>query len=131
MKPTGYTDAMANANPLNWKLKLMAEIAPGEHVEVEVGSWERPVEVSLATLGLSLEEGKKILAEIQHQMVTTQMEQRAQADRRCANCGRSRRNQGCYRSTFHSAYGQSARTGATRLAVPPLRPPSRRSSVHA
>jgi len=106
MKPTGYTDAMANANPLNWKLKLMAEIAPGEHVEVDVGSWERPVEVSLATLGLSLEEGKKILAEIQHQMVTTQMEQRAQADRRCADCGRSRRNKGCYRSTFHSAYGK-------------------------
>jgi hypothetical protein len=53
MKPTGYTDAMANANPLNWKLKLMAEIAPGEHVEVDVGSWERPVEVSLATLASS------------------------------------------------------------------------------
>jgi hypothetical protein len=29
---------MANANPLNWKLKLIAEIAPGEHVEVDVGS---------------------------------------------------------------------------------------------
>jgi hypothetical protein len=32
----GYTDTMANAHPLNWKLKLMAEIAPGEHVEIDV-----------------------------------------------------------------------------------------------
>src|SRR5262249_11349288 len=96
-----YTDAMANAHPLNWKLKLMAEIAPGEHVEIDVATWERPQEVSLATLGWSLEEGKKILAEIQRQMVTTQMEQRAQADRCCANCGRSLRNKGHYRSTFH------------------------------
>ena len=26
--PAGYTDAMANAHPLNWKLKVIAEIAP-------------------------------------------------------------------------------------------------------
>ena len=71
--PPGYTDAMANAHPLNWKLKLIAEIAPGEHVEIDVAAWERPQEVSLATLGLSLEEGKEILAEVQRRMVTTQM----------------------------------------------------------
>ena len=35
-------------SPLNWKLKLIAEIAPGEHVEIDVATWERPQEVSLA-----------------------------------------------------------------------------------
>ena len=98
----------------------MAEIAPGEHVEIDVAAWERPQEVSLATLGLSLAEGKKILAEIQRQMVTTQMEQRAQADRCCANCGRSLRNKGHYRSTFHSTYGNvpvGARRGFLRLST--------------
>ena len=36
---------------------MVAEIAPGEHVEIDVAAWERPQEVSLATLGLSLKEG--------------------------------------------------------------------------
>ena len=126
---SGYTDAIANANSLTWKLKLMAEIAPGEHVEIDVATWERTQEVSLATLGLSLEEGKKILAEIQRQMVATQMAQRAQAERCCANCGRSLRNKGHHRSTFHSTYGNVP--VRIRRVLPPLRALARRSPIHA
>ena len=122
---------MANANSLIWKLKLMAEIAPGEHVEIDVAAWERTQEVSLATLGLSLEEGKKILAEIQRQMVATQMAQRAQAERCCANCGRSLRKQGTPSVDVPFDLRKCARAGPPRPTVPPLRALARRSPIHA
>jgi hypothetical protein len=80
---------------------------------------------------LSLEEGKKILAEIQRQMVTTQMEQRAPADRCCANCGRSLRNKGTLSVDVPFDLWKCARASATRPTVPPLRALSRRSPVHA
>jgi len=54
-------------NPLKWKLKLTAELAPGESMEFDVTEWERAEEVTLGSLGLSLEESKTILAEIQRQ----------------------------------------------------------------
>jgi hypothetical protein len=65
---------MANRNPLKWKLQLTAELAPGECIEYDVAAWERAEEVTLGSLGLSLGEGKAILAEIQTQMVTAQIE---------------------------------------------------------
>jgi hypothetical protein len=42
---------MANDNPLKWKLKLMAELVPGECVEYDVTEWERGEEVTLGSLG--------------------------------------------------------------------------------
>jgi len=56
-----------NDTPLNlkWKLKLTVELAPGESVERDVTEWKRGKLVDLASLGLSMEEGKTILAGIQ------------------------------------------------------------------
>ena len=98
---------MTNDTPLNlkWKLKLTVELAPGESVERDVTEWERGEPVDLASLGLSTEEGKTILAGIQTQMVTLQVERYGQAGRCCAKCGRRLRNKGHYRSTFRSVYG--------------------------
>src|ERR1700730_10853697 len=87
---------MANDNPLKWKLKLMAELVPGECVEYDVTEWKRGEEVTLGSLGLSLEEGKNILAQI---------ERHGQARRCCAQCGRRLPNKGYYRSTFRSMFG--------------------------
>ena len=67
--------------------------------------WKRGGEVDLASLGLSMAEGKTILAEIQSQMVAVQVEQYGQARCRCVKCGRKLRNKGRYRSTFRSVYG--------------------------
>jgi hypothetical protein len=92
-------------NPLKWKLKLTAELAPGESMELDVTEWERAEEVTLESLGLSLEESKTILAEIQHQMVAAQVECYGEARRTCAHCGRNLPNKGHYRSTFRSAFG--------------------------
>ena len=92
---------MTNDTPLNlkWKLKLTVELAPGESVEHNVTEWKRGEPVDLASLGLSTEEGKTILAGIQTQMVTLQVERHGQAGRCCAKCGRRLRNKGHYRST--------------------------------
>ena len=74
---------MANDNPLKWKLKLMAELVPGECVEYDVTEWKRGEEVTLGSLGLSLEEGKNILAEIQARIVAAQIERHGQAQQHC------------------------------------------------
>ena len=61
--------------------------------------------MNLASLGLSMEEGKTILAAFQTNMVTLQVERHGQAGRCCAKYGRRLRNKGHYRSTFRSVYG--------------------------
>jgi hypothetical protein len=60
---------MENDKPLKWKLKLTVELAPSESVEYNVTEWKRGGPVDLASLGLSMDEGKTILAGIQTQMV--------------------------------------------------------------
>ena len=96
---------MENDTPLKWKLKLTVELAPGKAVEHDVTEWKRGGPVDLASLGLSMDEGKAILAEIQTQMVAVQVKSHGQARRCCVKCGRSLPNKGHYRSTFRSVYG--------------------------
>ena len=57
------------------------------------------------SLGLSLAEAKAMLAAIQTQMVTAQIERQGQTRRCCGRCGRNLPNKGRYRSTFRSVYG--------------------------
>ena len=85
---------MENGKPLKWKLKLTAELARGECVEYDVTGWERGAEVTLGSLGLSLAEGKAILAEIQTRMVAAQIECHGEARRCCGRCGRRLPNKG-------------------------------------
>ena len=96
---------MENGKPLKWKLKLTAELARGECVEYDVTGWERGEAVTLGSLGLSLAEGKAILAEIQTRIVAAQIECQGEARRCCSRCGRRLPNKGHYRSTFRSAFG--------------------------
>src|SRR5215471_10491480 len=99
---------MTNRNPLKWKLKLTAEVAPGESIECDVTQWERADEATLGSLGLSIAEGKSILAEVQLHMVAAQMEHHGQARGACSHCGRKLPNKGHYRSTFRSVFGNVA-----------------------
>jgi hypothetical protein len=96
---------MKNDTPLRWKLKLTVDLAPGESVEHDVTEWTRGERVDLASLGLSMEEGKTILAEIQTQKVAVQVERDGDAHRCCGTCGQKLRNKGHYQSTFRSVYG--------------------------
>src|ERR1035437_10049501 len=96
---------MENDKPLKWKLKLTAELGRGECVEYDVTGWERGTEVALGSLGLSLAEGKAILAEIQTRIVAAQIECQGEARRSYSRCGWRLPNKGHYRSTFRSAFG--------------------------
>jgi hypothetical protein len=53
-----------------------------------VTEWKRAGVVDLASLCLSIEEGKTIVAEIQTQMVAVQVEHHGQARRCCVQCRR-------------------------------------------
>src|SRR5215217_4423373 len=57
----------------------------------EVSSGERiPTGHTAATLGLSLEEGKAVLAAVQRHLVTAQVDEHCRSRRRCDRCGAQR-----------------------------------------
>ena len=56
-------------------------------------------------LGLSIAEGKALLAAVQHQTVVAQVAEWAKRHRCCATCGERRRVKGSYPTTFHTLYG--------------------------
>src|ERR671916_1154779 len=57
----------------------------------EIGAGERPPGGhSAATLGLGLEQGKAILAQVQRHLVAAQVEEHCRSRRRCGRCGAQR-----------------------------------------
>jgi hypothetical protein len=54
---------------------------------------------------LSLEETKRLLATLQHQLVAAQIERHGQLCLTCPQCGRPFRGRGSYPVTFHSLFG--------------------------
>ena len=52
-----------------WRVKVAAETGGGPAVEVEVAHIERSSYVQLETLGLTLDEGKRIAAAVQREVV--------------------------------------------------------------
>jgi hypothetical protein len=66
-------------------------------------------------LGLSIAEGKAMLAAVQDRIVGTQVASWAERHRCCNACGSRRRSKGSYSILFHTLYGD------VRLASPRLR----------
>jgi len=91
---------------MKWTIKLLFEAALGSSVEHELGTIERAEMISPATVGLTLAEGKALLASLQQQVVTTQVQQHAAAFKSCPQCGDPLRTQGLYKSTLRSVYGK-------------------------
>ena len=54
---------------MKWTIKLVFEVVPGSLLEHEVGTIERREEISPATVGLTIAEGKALLASLQKQIV--------------------------------------------------------------
>ena len=54
---------------MKWTIKLVFEVVPGSPVVQEVGTIERREEISPATVGLTIAEGKALLASLQKQIV--------------------------------------------------------------
>jgi len=90
---------------MKWTLKLVAEAVPGQPIEHEVATIERIEEFSAATVGLTISESKAILAGLQKQMVTAQVQHHGASIQSCPGCGRAFRTKGYYHSTLRSVYG--------------------------
>jgi hypothetical protein len=90
---------------MKWTLKLVAEVVPGKPTEYEVATIERIEKFSPATVGLTISEGKAILAGLQKQMVTAQVQHHGASIHSCPRCGKAFRTKGYYQSTLRSVYG--------------------------
>lgn len=90
---------------MRWTLKLVAEIEPGRVTEQEIASFERGDRITPATLGLSIAEGKAVLATIQAHVVTDHVTRHGQAAATCERCGLVRASKGYYRSSLRSVFG--------------------------
>jgi hypothetical protein len=90
---------------MRWRVTLVAEVEPGQRTEHEIASVDRDDRITPATLGLSIAEGKAVLAAIQAQLVVDQVTRHGRVARHCQVCGRSQSSKGHYRSTFRSVFG--------------------------
>src|SRR5690242_13574467 len=90
---------------MKWTVKLVAETAPGAITEYDLLTLERPNQLSLARLGLSIEEAKRLLAALQNRLVPAQVERHGQFCPNCPRCGRAFRGRGSYPVTFRSLFG--------------------------
>jgi hypothetical protein len=91
---------------MKWTINLVAEVVAGKPIEHEIAMIERPDEVSPATVGLTIAEGKTILENLQKEIVTAQVQQHGINIRPCPQCGSAFRTKGYYRSTLRSVYGK-------------------------
>ena len=68
-----------------------------EEIATFAKATERPED-----LGLSIAEGKALLAAVQHRTVVAQVAEWSQRHRCCEKCGKRRRVKGSYPTTFHT-----------------------------
>jgi hypothetical protein len=90
---------------LVWRVKLVAELRPGEVTETEVARIERDEQVGTADLGLRLTETKQLMAALQDQIVPAQVAVVGERRCSCVSCGRRLASKGYYPVTFRSLFG--------------------------
>jgi hypothetical protein len=90
---------------MRWTVTLVAELEPGQRIEHAITSVDRDDRITPATLGLSLAEGKTLLAAIQARLVVDQVTRHGTVARECRWCGHAQSSKGHYRSTFRSVFG--------------------------
>jgi hypothetical protein len=107
---------------MKWIVKVIVEAAPGQNIEHEIVTLDRPDLLSPANVGLSIAEGKTILESLQTQMVAAQVE-RHNVSVRCSSCGKAFRTKGYYQSCHFSyidrlpEHVSYSRAGASRNDV--------------
>jgi len=111
---------------MRWVVKAVACGDPGKDQERTVATIERGSDLKLEELGLTLQEGKEVLASLQRLVVTTQVQEQYAETRRCDRCGRRLRTGGYYRALFRSAFG-NVPLRARRLVVCPCLPSAKRT----
>src|ERR1700688_2371493 len=90
---------------LVWRVKLVAELRPGEVTETEVARIERDEQAGTADLGLRLTETKQLMAALQGQIVPAQVAVVGERRCCCVCCGRRLASKGHSPVTFRSLFG--------------------------
>jgi hypothetical protein len=93
---------MAN---LVWRVKLIAELEPGIVSETEVARIKRDDFAVPETLGVTLEEGKRLTAATQAEIVCAQISTTGERFRWCEHCGAKLLSKGYYPAMFRSVFG--------------------------
>ena len=102
---------------MRWRVVLELAGADGARQVHEVGASERsPAGHTAATLGLGLEEGKAVLAAVQHHLVAAQVDEHCRSRRRCDWCGAPRPLKDLRPRRLSSLFGM------VEVRAPPLRP---------
>ena len=73
---------------MKWTVTLVAETEPGHVRTHELGQIERADTITPASLGLSIAEGKTLVAALQTAIVTAHVERHGEALRPCPHCAR-------------------------------------------
>ncbi len=103
---------------LVWRVKLVAELEPGVITETELARIERDARASVAELGLTLAEAKRLTAALQAQLVPAQVAALGACRRACEACGRVLASKGHYGATFRSLFGDVPIRVGRHLACP-------------
>ena len=90
---------------LVWRVKLVAELEPGLASQSEVARIERDDFAVPETVGLTLEEGKQLMAATQAGIVRAQAAVMGECFRWCEHCGAKLLSKGYYPATFRSVFG--------------------------
>lgn len=93
---------------LVWRVRLIAELEPGIVSEAEVARIERDDFAVAETIGLTLNEGKRLMAAAQAEIVRAQVAAMGERFRWCEDCGAKLVSKGYYPATFRSVFGDVA-----------------------
>ena len=93
---------------LVWRVKLIAELGSGILSETEVARIERDDFAVAETVGLTLDEGKRLAAAAQAEIVRAQVAAMGERFRWCEHCGAKLVSKGYYPATFRSVFGDVA-----------------------
>lgn len=104
---------------MEWRIKLEARSGWGEVESIEVAHIKRRVVgLTAEEIGLSLDEAKQVLAELQRLVLQTQMEEYTYCARICPTCLKMRRQRDCRTRTIQTLFG-TVTVGAPRISICP------------
>jgi hypothetical protein len=93
---------------LVWRVKLIAEVGSGIVSETEVARIERDDFAVAETVGLTLDEGKRLTTATQAEIVRAQVASMGERFRWCELCRAKLVSKGYYSATFRSVFGAVA-----------------------
>ncbi len=91
---------------MKWTVKVVSETESGHTAEQTLVVVDRTDQLTVEDLGLSLGEGKRLLATLHRSMVTEQIKKYGAAYLCCPDCHQLLHTKGHYQTSFRSAFGR-------------------------